>query len=129
MAEYFFCSQQIVSWTNGGGYQLFIGWYRCAEYLGYIDLSRVLMDRIQYGAGCIATGIDEEYLDERLQIIEMKKQWLNTMDCFIKQVSTNGFIAKSLDINWHDELKKYWLKRLGIMRKSLKQQIANSNPK
>lgn len=87
------------------------------------------MDRSQYGFGTVATGIDEEYLCDCLQAIEMKKQWLNTMDCFIKQVSTNGFIAKSLDVNWNDELKKSWLKRLGIMRKSLNQQIANSNPK
>ena len=80
MAEYFFCSQQIVGWTNGGCYQLFIGWYRCAEYLGHMDLSKVLMDRSQYGFGTVATGIDEEYLCERLQEIEIKKQWLNTMD-------------------------------------------------
>jgi hypothetical protein len=38
-------------------------------------------------------------------------------------------IAKSLDMNWDDELKKSWLKRLGVMRKSLKKKIANSNPK
>ncbi len=102
-------------------------WSGIAASLGFRELSNSLEYHTQLGNGCCATGIDEEFLDERFSEPETKKQWIQVMDVFLSRLSDgsafDGWVGEKFD----SDLTESWIHRCRLLRSALASQQNGQN--
>jgi len=127
MAESFMCNGEFVHFSNGGGHEMMKEWSGIAASLGFRELSNSLEYHTQLGNGCCATGIDEEFLDERFSEPETKKQWIQVMDVFLSRLSDgsafDGWVGEKFD----SDLTESWIHRCRLLRSALASQQNGQN--
>jgi hypothetical protein len=123
MAETFFCRGEQVHFTNDGCHELYVTWSKCASRLGHNELSKALDLRANIGRGFAADGIDNEFLSEEFQDRQVKCKWLEVMGLLINDIYKHGEISEGMDVNWDQELREYWLRKLSILRSTLNEQV------
>ncbi len=112
--------------TNNGCNELYLSWAKCARILKYEELESLLIERTKSGFGCVADGIDEEYLSKEFCVLTVKKQFHEVMLYLLKEISSMGVLARNMDVNWNSKLQEYWLERLYKIEKALYLQLSKT---